>query len=286
VPEQTKRDKAEERRAKAAAARKAAQARARRNRILGIAGGVVGVALGVVLVLVLIPKGGATSDTPAAQIIPNTPTGTTTVQQKVNRVANTSGIKGVLAWDTTGWPGDGGVHPGAIEHQHVNGPVQYSVLPPIGGPHNPIWMNAGVYTKPIPSERAVHNLEHGAIWITYDPNLSKADVKKLTAFVTKQSMIPEAQAASGVADQANRFMDLSPWASNALPSPIVMSAWGYQLRVTSPTDPRLQQFVDKFRHNQTYSPEFGAAVDGVPILTGGRPAFDGSKQPSPAGSAQ
>ena len=29
-------------------------------------------------------------------------------------------------------------------------------------------MNAGVYTKPIPSERAVHNMEHGGVIVWYN----------------------------------------------------------------------------------------------------------------------
>lgn len=34
------------------------------------------------------------------------------------------------------------------------------------------------------------------------------------------------------------------------------------------TDPQLQQFVDTFRHNVTYSPEFGTPVDGQLIGIG------------------
>ncbi|HEU5007590.1 MAG TPA: DUF3105 domain-containing protein [Jatrophihabitantaceae bacterium] len=220
-----------------------------------------------------------------AQIIPSTPTGQTTVQQPPKRVPNTTGISGVLAWDTQGWPGDGTDHPGALEHDHVDGPVNYTITPPVGGPHNGIWMNAGVYTAPIPPERAVHNMEHGAVWITYDPRLPTSQVDALTAFVTKQSMIPESQQADGIANDANRFIDLSPWPTDTLPSKIVLSAWGHQLRVTSPGDPRMQQFVDTFRHSPKYSPEYGAAVDGIPIQTGGRPALDGSRQPNPPGTA-
>ncbi len=228
----------------------------------------------------------SSSSSAGAQIIPSTPTGTTTKQQTPKQVADTSGIPGVLAWDTQGWPGDGSSHPGAVEHQHVDGPVVYAVTPPIGGPHNATWMNAGVYTRPIPNERAVHNLEHGAVWITYDPNLPSSEVATLTAFVGKQSMISEsAQAEGGSTGQANRYMDLSPWPTNTLPSPIVLSAWGRQLRISSPTDPRMQRFVDTFRHNQKYTPEYGAAVDGIPVQTGGRPAEFGSAKANPAGSA-
>jgi hypothetical protein len=291
VDQPAKNDKAQDRREKAAALRRAEQAKVRRRRIIGLAIAVVVVVVAVVIGIVVIVSQGtkspATSSVGGSQIVPTTPTGTTTVQSTPKRVANTSGIRGVLAWDTDGWPGDGTAHTGALEHDHVAGPVKYAVLPPVGGPHNAIWMNAGVYTKPVPSERAVHNLEHGAVWITYDPDLSKAKIAKLTAFVGKQSEISEPQAsASSPAGQSNRYMDLTPWATNSLPSSIVISAWGHQLRVTSPTDPRLQQFVDKFRHNATYSPEYGAAVDGIPILTGGRPAIDGSTKANPAGSTK
>lgn len=57
-------------------------------------------------------------------------------------------------------------------------------------------------------------------------------------------------------------MDLSPYPG--LASPVVISSWGYQLKVTSPTDPRLQSFVDTFRFSHTYSPEYpGECTGGV-----------------------
>ncbi|HET9972943.1 MAG TPA: DUF3105 domain-containing protein [Streptosporangiaceae bacterium] len=37
-------------------------------------------------------------------------------------------------------------------------------------------MNCGIYDQPVPNERAVHNMEHGAIWITYQPSLPQAQV--------------------------------------------------------------------------------------------------------------
>ena len=125
-----------------------------------------------------------------------------TVQRPPSKVANPTDIQGVLAWNTNGYPAKGTPSAGTIEHQHVTGPVKYAVLPPVGGPHNATWMNAGVYTKPIPSERAVHNLEHGAVWITYNPNLPADQVNQLVAFVAKQSLIPEDEQTSP--GQANR----------------------------------------------------------------------------------
>lgn len=217
----------------------------------------------------------------STQIVPSPVTGQTTVQTPPQRVKNPTSIQGVLAWNTAGYPGPGTSGTGTLSHDHVPGPVRYAVTPPVGGPHNAVWMNAGVYTKPVPAERAVHNLEHGVVWITYRPDLPAAQVKQLVSFFDKQSMIPEPSDGG----RSNRYVDLSPWTSNALPSPIVISSWGYQLRVSSPTDPRLQQFVDTFRHSQTYSPEYGSPADGIPVQTGGQPAVNGSSKPNPAGSA-
>jgi hypothetical protein len=211
---------------------------------------------------------------PAQQVLPATPTGATTTQVKPTTVKNTTGIKGVVAYNTGDYPGPGTPGATALAHDHVPGPVKYAVTPPVGGPHNPVWMNAGVYTKPVPSERAVHNLEHGVVWITYRPDLPSSEVDQLVQLFKKQSMIAEP------GGRSNRFMDLSPWASNDLPAPIVVSSWGYQLKVQSASDPRIQQFIDMFRHNPKYTPEYGAAVDGIPVQTGGAPALSGSSQPN------
>jgi hypothetical protein len=242
-----------------------------------------GIAATAVLVAVLGAAPGLTGPAAAAtEVTPTTPTGTTTVQATPERVTNTTGVSGVLAWNTNGWPGDGGEYAGSVHHEHVSGPVKYAVTPPVGGPHNKTWMNAGVYTKPVPSERAVHNLEHGAVWITYRPDVSPAAIDHLTAFVDRQKMISEGNRGPGGTAQANRYIDLSPWTSNSLPAPIVISSWGYQLRVNSGTDPRLQQFVDTFRCSSKYSPEHNEPVDGQIIRVGGNPARDGSLQPNPA----
>ncbi|MGA8245897.1 MAG: DUF3105 domain-containing protein [Nocardioides sp.] len=265
------------RRQRAAEIQRAHQQRERRRIIVA----------GVVVVLVVVGIGVAVFQnlhhtklsSTSNQIVPAAVSGPTTVQPTPERVSNPTDIKGVLAWNTAGYPAPGDSTSGTLGHDHVAGPVTYAVTPPVGGPHNPVWMNAGVYTEPVPSERAVHTLEHGAVWITYRPNLPASEVAKLVAFFDKQSMISEPSDGG----RSNRFVDLSPWADNSLPSPIVISSWGYQLRVTGPTDPRLQQFVDTFRHSRTYSPEYGSPVDGVPVRAGGQPEINGSSEANPAG---
>ena len=58
-----------------------------------------------------------------------------------------------------------GLHVGADQR------VAYDRTPPFGGPHDAVWAacTGTVYDRPIRSENAVHSLEHGAVWITYDP---------------------------------------------------------------------------------------------------------------------
>jgi hypothetical protein len=257
------------------------RARERRRSILGasvVAVILLAIAGGVFFSLHHQSSSGTTTAHEEKQVMPAPVSGTTTTQVTPQKVPNPTSIKGVLAWDTGGYPPATGGTPGphAISHDHVPGPVKYAVTPPVGGPHNAIWMNAGVYTRPVPTERAVHNLEHGAVWITYRPDLSKGDVDQLVSLFKKQSMIPEAQDGG----RSNRYLDVSPWSDNSLPAPIVVSSWGYQLRVQSPSDPRIQQFIDTFRHSSKYTPEYGSAVDGIPVQTGGSPAWNGSSKPN------
>ncbi len=115
------------------------------------------------------------------------------------------------------------------DHQHVTGNVQYDRTPPAGGAHNAIWLNCGVYGDPVPNVNAVHSLEHGAVWITYRPDLPATSVSQLREFVETHD------------DGAQRYLILSPYAG--IPSPIVASAWGAQLQLSSPSDPRLAAFV-------------------------------------------
>jgi Protein of unknown function (DUF3105) len=171
-----------------------------------------------------------------------------------------------------------------LEDRDVAGTVTYSVTPPVGGPHTAVGMNSGVYTDPVPAERAVLDLQHGAVWITYRPDLSTGDVAALRALLGRQTLVDEASN-TGIPGQQSRYVVLSPWADDTLPSPVVISSWGHQLRVDSVTDPRLQRFLDTFRASRQYAPGYGGAVDGVPVRTGGRPVTGGGTQPNPPGTA-
>lgn len=144
------------------------------------------------------------------------------------------GIQGVVATTYAA-----GVHVTATQR------VAYDQSPPYGGPHDQIWAtcNGVVYPSALRSENAVHSLEHGAVWITYNPDKLTADqVTALSAKVTnKPSML------------------MSPYPG--LDQPLSLQGWGRQLKLTDPTDPRIDQFISAVRGNQSIFPEPGATCD-------------------------
>ena len=128
--------------------------------------------------------------------------------------------------------------------QHTQGTVDYDPLPPVGGEHNPVWQNQGFYDEPVPNERAVHLLEHGAVWITYSPDLSQEEKDELQEIVEGKNCL-----------MASPFADLPEG------TPVVASAWGVQIKLNGVDDPRLDQFITAFRQGPQ-TPEKGATCTG------------------------
>lgn len=73
-----------------------------------------------------------------------------------------------------------------LSRNHTTNPVSYPQSPPVGGDHNPVWQNCGFYDKPIQNENGVHSLEHGAVWITYQPDLPSEQVDTLRKLAQSQ----------------------------------------------------------------------------------------------------
>jgi hypothetical protein len=129
-----------------------------------------------------------------------------------------------------------------LSRKHTKEPVHYAQSPPVGGPHDPrFWQNCGFYSKPVKNENGVHSMEHGAVWITYRPDLPKDQVEKIKNLTQKSYVLA------------------SPYPG--LLSPVVASAWGKQLKLDSANDPRLEQFVSAFRQGPQ-TPEPGAPCTG------------------------
>ncbi|WP_017569315.1 DUF3105 domain-containing protein [Nocardiopsis halotolerans] len=131
-----------------------------------------------------------------------------------------------------------------LSAQHVDEgeTVDYAMFPPAGGPHYPIWQNCGVYDEPLRSEYVVHALEHGAVWITYDPGLPDDQVRTLTSHYSPGD-----------------YLVISP--VEGLPAPVVASAWGSQLSLEAAGDPSLTEYLVEFVQGEN-TPEPGAPCSG------------------------
>ncbi len=122
--------------------------------------------------------------------------------------------------------------------QHLDGELTYTESPPVGGTHNNVWQNCGYYAAPVANWNAVHSLEHGAVWITY------------------QTELPDDQVAAlrNMAEDMDYIL-VSPYPG--LDAPVVASSWNHQLRLQSATDPGLDAFIREFREGPD-TPERGA----------------------------
>lgn len=121
---------------------------------------------------------------------------------------------------------------------HERTAVSYTENPPVGGPHNDAWWNCGVYDEEVPKEHAVHSLEHGAVWLTYQPDLPADQVEVLKKLGEQDYML-----VSPLADQK---------------SPVVASSWGHQLALGSADERTLTAFIREYKQGPD-TPEPGAA---------------------------
>ena len=130
------------------------------------------------------------------------------------------------------------------ERAHVQVPVTYAQTPPVGGDHALRWQTCGFYDVPVASENAVHSMEHGAVWITYRPDLRSEEVDALRRLAGRWTHV-----------LVSPYPDLS--------APVVASAWGRQLQLDSADDPRLVQFIRAFRLGAQAPERGGPCTDGV-----------------------
>ena len=111
-----------------------------------------------------------------------------------------------------------------------------------------LWQNCGFYTEYIDNTRGVHALEHGAVWITYDPDLPQDQIDHL-----------EDQGRTAVRPgQPYPGMD----------APVIASVWGKQIKLDGAFDDRLDPFISRYRKNPDNSPEpNGICWSGVSATT-------------------
>lgn len=127
---------------------------------------------------------------------------------------------------------------------HVTTAVDYSAYsnPPTYGPHHGFLLDAqgnaitpratGIYETEQPDEDMVHGLEHGHVWISYNPNLISAhDLAKLQSFV--------------VDGGTNTGVIMTPRAANN--DAIAVASWGRLLTLDTFDDSQIRNFVERNR---------------------------------------
>ncbi|MDA3627991.1 DUF3105 domain-containing protein [Saccharopolyspora oryzae] len=139
--------------------------------------------------------------------------------------------------------------------------VAYDQSPPFGGPHDGIWADCTgvVYPEAVRTENMVHSLEHGAVWIAYNPDkVDEAGIERLKARA-----------------DGKPYTMMSPYPG--LDSPISLQSWGHQLKVDNAEDPRIDQFITALRlNNNGVYPEIGGSCQAYPgaFDTNNPPKFD------------
>ena len=111
-------------------------------------------------------------------------------------------------------------------------------IPPMGGDHSGVPLRCDVYKAPITAENALHSLEHGAVWVAYQPELAADDIAILEATAKGEDHVL-----------------VAPFPG--LRSAVVLTGWGVQLELDSATDPRLDVFMAKYVEGPQ-TPEPGA----------------------------
>jgi hypothetical protein len=206
-----KQEREQRRQAKVEAFKKE-QARSKRNRILAISLSAVAGAAVIALVATIV-------------IVTSVP----------KKDPSTIELTGLKTWDVPG-----AVH---VDGENVDYAADYGMDPPAGGPHWSAWLNCGIYTEPQENERAVHALEHGAVWVTYNPDeVSGGDLDTL------RNRLP------------STYIVLSPYPG--LDSPVVASAWGAQIALDDVEDERLDGFIYRYWKSGN-APELGASCSGA-----------------------
>jgi hypothetical protein len=196
-PELTVKQQREARRAEKVAALKKQQAKQKRNRLITLIGSGVGAAAVLALVIAFV----------VSNSVPK-------VDPDSIEIASLTTFDDLTA-----------VH--VADGTTVDYEADYDMSPPAGGNHWGAWLNCGIYTEPQQNENAVHALEHGAVWVTYNPDEVSGD-----DLTTLQDSLPDT------------YVVMSPYPG--LQAPVVASAWGNQVELDGVDDPRLADFVTKF----------------------------------------
>ena len=115
-------------------------------------------------------------------------------------------------------------------HVPINTPITDKSNPPTSGSHYPCWAPWGIYEEAPADGFLVHNLEHGGVIISYNPDLIKGQVlEQLRTQAREVSLI-------------NGRLILTPRPN--LDAAIAVTAWGYLLRLNGYNAATVKAFYD------------------------------------------
>jgi len=148
-------------------------------------------------------------------------------------IPNNSGIEGVQ------------IYPDRMEyHAHVDVIKEpEGNLPPVFGEHFSAWQNCGIYDEPVDLGNALHSIEHGAVWLSYRPDLDKGKVRSLQNLA-----------------RGHGYVLMTPYIKQV--SDVVLTAWGVQLVIDSVPDERVAKFISYYEEGPQ-NPEPGAPCSGA-----------------------
>lgn len=119
------------------------------------------------------------------------------------------------------------------KHVSVGTTVKYKTNPPTSGDHLSQAKEWGVYNHEIDDKAAVHNLEHGGIWISYK-DISKEDIAILKEIGKKNS----------------QSTVVSPRSAND--DKIAVVSWGKMMRLDTVDKALIQKYINTYKNQ---SPE-------------------------------
>jgi hypothetical protein len=131
-----------------------------------------------------------------------------------------------------GAPGERVAVTGVGQHVPEGQPIIYNSVPAVGGPHWPAAAPWGASDAPIPDERAVHNLEHGGVVVSYNA-ISANDLSKLKALLQTYPR-----------DRYNEVKLLIRPYEAIRPGTFVLAAWGWKQSFDTYDDAAVRAFLD------------------------------------------
>jgi hypothetical protein len=132
------------------------------------------------------------------------------------------------------------------KHESVCTRVEYATNPPSSGNHWPIWAEFRTFDAPVPREMYVHDLEHGAVVMTYRCESACPDVvAALEKTASDYGVDPTCLSIDNGADASRIVITPDP----LLDRPIGLSAWRATYTATCIDPPSLLDFVQKHYGN-------------------------------------